>query len=115
MNSCLFCKIVNKEIPSRNLFENEDVLAFHDVNPQAPLHILIIPKAHRESLFDFERKGDGRIQSLLLETAVRIARDQGLEKEGFRLVANTGRHGGQTVSHFHFHLLAGRPMNWPPG
>jgi len=114
MTDCLFCKIVKHEIPARTVYEDEDIFAFEDINPQAPVHILIIPKEHFASLNDVpEEKRDllGRI----LIRAKRIAREKGLGERGYRIVLNTEKDSGQEVFHIHFHLLGGRRMTWPPG
>jgi histidine triad (HIT) family protein len=112
-SDCLFCKIAAGTIPVTRLFENEQLLAFPDINPQAPVHILIIPKQHFGSLAHTE-PGDTRLLGHLLTAATEVAQQQGLAK-GYRLVINTGPDGGQTVDHLHVHLLGGRHMNWPPG
>lgn len=111
--SCLFCKILSGEIPAKPLHEDGDVFAFADINPQAPVHVLVVPRKHVASL-DHVGEGDGALLGKLLETAARIAREKGLA-QGYRVVINTGSHGGQTVDHLHVHLLGGRPMHWPPG
>ena len=112
--SCLFCKIVAREIPASIVYEDADVLAFHDVNPQAPTHILIVPKRHVATLNDLET-GDDHLVGALVRRAAAIAGDRGLAAGGFRAVFNTNRDAGQTVFHIHLHLLAGRTMTWPPG
>lgn len=112
MEDCLFCKIVRKEIAAEIVFENETALAFRDINPQAPTHILVIPKKHVSGIHAADSTDD--IQGLLL-TSAQIARDEGIETAGYRLVINSGRHGGQTVDHLHVHILGGRTMTWPPG
>ena len=111
--SCLFCKIVSGEIPATRIYEDEQTLAFPDINPQAPTHILIIPKNHLAS-HAHATQDDTAIFGHLLHAAGEIARQQNLTK-GYRLVINTGPDGGQTVDHLHIHLLGGRPMHWPPG
>jgi histidine triad (HIT) family protein len=113
MADCLFCKIAAGEIPVTRLFETEEVLAFPDIHPQAPVHVLVIPKRHIASLAQ-TTKDDAALLGHLLAAAAEVARLQGLEK-GYRLVINTGADGGQTVEHLHLHLLGGRHMNWPPG
>jgi len=115
MTDCLFCKIVKNEIPAQKVMENEHFLAFNDINPQAPVHILVIPKRHRDSLAGFDGHEDLKMIGELFQGITRIAREKGLDTRGFRVVANTGNEGGQTVGHLHFHLLGGRYMNWPPG
>jgi histidine triad (HIT) family protein len=111
--SCLFCKIVSGEIPVTRIYEDEQTLAFPDINPQAPTHILIIPKNHLAS-HAHATQDDEATLGHLLHAAGEIARQQNLTK-GYRLVINTGPDGGQTVDHLHVHLLGGRPMHWPPG
>ena len=115
MDQCLFCKIIKKEIPSRVVYEDEKVLAFNDVNPQAPVHILVIPKLHRKSLLEFQEKEEGSLIVHLFSVVQKIVKEIGLDQKGFRLVVNTGQDGGQTVFHLHFHILGGRFMTWPPG
>lgn len=110
---CLFCKIVDREIPAKIVHEDSDSLAFRDINPQAPTHIIIIPKEHTEKLSDLN-EDDYIIVAKLVFIATRLARTEQL-KEGFRLVFNCGPYGGQTVYHLHLHLLGGRRMTWPPG
>ena len=112
MSDCIFCKIANGEIPSEFVYSDENVAAFRDVNPQAPVHILVIPKKHIASSAAVE---DNTIWSNLMSSAVKIARSLGLEEKGYRMVINTGEQGGQTVPHLHLHLLAGRNLGWPPG
>ena len=112
-SDCLFCKIVSGAIPSTRVFEDEQSLAFADIHPQAPTHLLIIPKEHLTSLA--HAAGDhAALLGHLVFVATELARSQGLAK-GYRLVVNTGDDGGQTVHHLHVHLLGGRQMHWPPG
>jgi histidine triad (HIT) family protein len=113
MEDCLFCKIVKKEIPSETVLENDNLIAFEDINPQAPTHILIIPKEHFGSLKEIPEDKKGILAELLLG-ARQIAEEKGLSR-GYRIVLNTGKESGQAVFHIHFHLLGGRPMAWPPG
>lgn len=110
---CLFCQIVSGDIPAQRLHEDTDTLAFADINPQAPVHILIIPKRHIASHAKALPE-DATLLGRLLATAGEIAKAKGLDN-GYRLVINTGADGGQTVDHLHVHLLGGRPMHWPPG
>jgi histidine triad (HIT) family protein len=110
---CLFCKIAAGTIPVTRLYEDEQVLAFPDIHPQAPVHILVIPKQHFASLAHTDA-GDESSLGHLLFAATAIAREQNLAN-GYRLVVNTGPDGGQTVDHLHLHLLGGRHMGWPPG
>ncbi|MFZ5965575.1 MAG: histidine triad nucleotide-binding protein [Bacillota bacterium] len=114
MSDCIFCKIVSKEIPAKIVYEDELLVAFHDISPAAPTHILVIPKEHIDSL-----KEVGPTQMQLLGhihlSINKIAKELGLHDEGYRVVNNCGELGGQTVQHLHFHLLGGRQMQWPPG
>jgi histidine triad (HIT) family protein len=111
---CLFCRIASGEIPARKAYEDDQVYAFHDINPQAPTHILVIPRKHIPSLDDID-EADGAIVGTAIARAAQIARDLQLTGEGYRLVVNTGAAAGQTVFHIHFHLLGGRNFGWPPG
>lgn len=114
MSECLFCKIINGEIPSTKVYEDDDLFAFRDIQPQAPVHILIVPKKHVESIahVDFE---DRCLLGQIQLTASKIASMEGISSDGFRVVTNVGENGGQTVGHLHYHLLGGRSMKWPPG
>ncbi len=114
MENCIFCKIINRSLPARIIFEDEDTLAFHDINPQAPVHILIIPKKHIAGIADLE-DGDRELIGKLILIARDQAKSLGLEGDGYRLVFNNGKFGGQQVYHLHLHLLGGRPLHWPPG
>ncbi len=109
---CLFCRIVAGEIPAKRVAESDDALAFYDIAPQAPVHVLVIPKQHYASLAETP---DGSAMAAVSELAKRVARELGVEQAGYRVVVNTGADGGQTVHHLHLHLLAGRPLTWPPG
>jgi len=111
---CLFCRIAAGEIPAKKVYEDNDVVAFNDINPQAPTHILIIPRKHISSL-DAMTDGDAQIIGITLSRAAQIARDHQLTSEGYRVVVNTGEAAGQTVFHIHFHILGGRNFGWPPG
>ncbi len=113
-DSCIFCKIIKGEIPATKVLENDDVLAFRDINPASPHHILVIPKIHKASLNDFE-DADAEILGKLLIAARKIAAQEGFAENGYRVVNNIGDDGGQTVSHMHLHVLAGRRHQWPPG
>lgn len=114
MDNCIFCKIINKEVPSKIVYEDERVLAFDDINPRAPIHVLFIPKEHFGTLNEIpEEKKD--ILSHLLLKARQIAQEKGIAENGYRIVLNTERDSGQEVFHIHFHLLGGRQMKWPPG
>ena len=114
MADCLFCKVIKREIPGSIVYEDDRVLAFNDVNPQAPTHVLVIPKQHIESLNELETEDDQLIGELVRRAAA-IAKARGISAGGFRTVFNTNRDGGQTVFHVHLHLLGGRGMAWPPG
>lgn len=114
MSDCLFCRIVAGEIPSDCLFSDDDLYAFRDVKPCAPHHILIIPKKHITSLAHLETDDEAIMGKLLLR-ASRIAEQENFASNGYRCVINTGDDGGQTVSHLHLHIVAGRQMTWPPG
>lgn len=112
--NCIFCKIVNGEIPAKKVYEDEKVLAFHDINPQAPFHILVIPKKHISTLLELDER-DKELIGHIYSVINRVARDLGFDERGFRVVTNCKEEAGQTVFHIHFHVLAGRPMDWPPG
>lgn len=113
MNNCLFCRIAKGEIPAEIVHEDESVLAFRDVNPQAPTHVLVIPREHVARLSEAEPGHETMLGGLLRRAAI-LAAELGL-RDGFRVVVNDGRAGGQTVHHLHVHLLGGRSMTWPPG
>ena len=109
MEDCLFCKIVKGEIPCTKVYEDEEILAFHDINPQAPIHILVIPKKHITSLAHLKKDDEilvGKIYSVINN----IAEKQGFKEDGFRVIVNCGKNGGQEVMHLHFHVLAGKPL-----
>lgn len=111
---CLFCRIVAGAIPAAKVYEDDHVVAIRDINPQAPVHILLLPRGHVTDLVE-ALDTDAALATHLLAAAVRVARAEGLHARGFRLLTNTGADGGQSVMHLHFHLLGGRPMGWPPG
>ncbi len=111
---CLFCRIAAGEIPARKAYEDDDVYAFHDINPQAPTHILVIPRKHIASLDDMEGNDAAIVGTLVARTA-QLARDLQLTADGYRVVFNTGPAAGQTVFHIHAHVLGGRTFGWPPG
>ena len=113
MTDCIFCKIADKEIDSKLIFEDDKVVAFRDMNPQAPQHILIIPKKHYANILEVDDKE--LAAHIFVDVVPKIAKLVGVESSGFRLVVNTGKEGGQTVEHLHIHLLGGRDMKWPPG
>lgn len=112
MDDCLFCKISSGEIPSKKVYENDLIYAFEDVSPQAPVHILIVPKKHFSNINEVS---DEKILSALFKAVKEITKEKDLDKKGFRIVINTGEDGGQSVDHLHLHLLAGRNLKWPPG
>lgn len=109
--NCLFCRIAAGEIPSIKVYEDDKVLAFRDIDPQAPVHVLIIPKEHFDSVMD----ASAEIVGCMAKIASKIAADEGVAEKGFRIVMNTGEDGGQSVKHLHMHLLGGRSLQWPPG
>ena len=114
MSSCLFCDIVAGEVPCTQVASNKEFLAFRDIAPQAPIHILVIPRRHIASLVDLCPE-DAYLMGRLVVFAKEIATAEGLAESGYRFVVNCGDEGGQTVDHIHLHLLGGRPLNWPPG
>jgi histidine triad (HIT) family protein len=114
MSQCLFCRIVKREIPGKIVYEDDRILAFEDINPQAPTHVLIIPKRHVDTLNDLTSADDQLIGELVRRAAA-IAKERGMAASGYRTVFNTNRDGGQTVGHIHLHLLGGRSFAWPPG
>ena len=111
---CLFCKIIAGEIPSGKVYEDDDCYAFNDISPQAPTHVLIVPRKHIDSL-DRAEAGDAALLGRLMLAAAEIAREKGFAEDGYRVVVNTNGDGGQTVFHLHVHLLGGRPFVFPPG
>ena len=112
---CLFCKISSGEIKSDFVYEDESVVAFRDINPQAPTHILIVPKKHIASISEFQAEDKDLAAHILVDVIPKLAKDLQIDEKGFRVVVNTGKEGGQTVNHLHFHLIGGRSMTWPPG
>jgi len=112
--NCLFCKIIERKIPSKIVYEDEHVLAFEDINPQAPVHILVIPKKHIATSLEITND-DNELVGLMFQAANRIAKEKKIADRGFRLLMNCNRESGQTVFHIHLHLLGGRVMHWPPG
>ena len=113
--STVFSKIINKEIPADIVFESDNVLAFKDINPKAPVHILIIPKIEIPKITDIKGSEHSSLLGEMIDAANKIAKDLNIADDGFRLVFNCGDNGGQDVYHLHLHLLGGRKMNWPPG
>jgi len=114
MDDCIFCRIAKKEIPAKIVYEDADVLAFDDIKPQAPVHMVLIPKAHYSSLNEIPDSQKDLLGHILLK-ARHIAREKGIGKKGYRIVLNTAGDSGQEVFHIHFHVLGGRRMTWPPG
>lgn len=114
MSDCIFCKIAKGEIPSNKVYEDDDVLCFKDLDPQAPVHVLLIPKKHLDSLSAASGREDARLLAHMMMCIKDIAKDLELDN-GYRVVINTGEDGGQSVKHLHMHLLGKRSMNWPPG
>lgn len=112
--SCLFCKIVEGEIPAKIVYNDEQIMAFADISPQAPVHLLIIPKKHIATINDAENS-DAELLGKLILTAKHLAKENGLNDSGYRLVFNINSQGGQEVYHIHLHLLGGRQLTWPPG
>ncbi|MBI4843886.1 MAG: histidine triad nucleotide-binding protein [Nitrospirae bacterium] len=111
---CLFCRIIKGDIPSKKVYEDERVFAFEDINPQAPVHILIIPKKHISTTLEIKNE-DHELIGCMLQVGNKIAKEKEIAERGFRLVMNCNRESGQTVFHIHLHLLGGRIMHWPPG
>jgi histidine triad (HIT) family protein len=114
MSSCLFCRIVAGEIPAQVIYEDDECLAFRDINPQSPVHVLVIPRKHIASLADASAE-DAALLGRLLLAGAHVARDEGLAESGFRTVINTGENAGQSVFHIHVHILGGRQFGWGPG
>lgn len=111
MTDCLFCRIVRGEIPAKLVAQNDDAIAFRDIDPRAPVHVLVVPREHVASMTDADPATLGAVLAL----AADVARREGVTESGYRVVINTGEHAGQTVHHLHAHLLGGRDMAWPPG
>ena len=114
MEDCLFCKIERGEIPSVKVYDGEDVFAINDVNPQAPVHILVLPKKHFSTILEIEEDDQKMIGSIFSVGNI-LAKENGLTDSGFRMILNCGRGAGQSVFHVHYHLMGGRALNWPPG
>jgi histidine triad (HIT) family protein len=114
MTDCLFCKMVSGEIAPDKVFEDDDVLAFRDINPQAPTHVLVVPKRHVATLNELDGESAGLVGKMVL-AAAEVARREGFAEQGYRTIMNCNADGGQTVFHIHLHLLGGRVMGWPPG
>jgi len=114
VSDCIFCKIANKEIPTQVVYEDDYILAFNDIEPQAPVHVLIIPKKHISDIAALKPE-ELNLVSKIFAAIQKIAKEKGIEEGGYRIVNNCKSMGGQTVGHLHFHLLGGRQMQWPPG
>jgi len=114
VQDCLFCKILDGDIPADIIYESDEAIAFRDINPQAPTHVLIIPRRHISTINDIDVGDENLVGSLFL-AAKNVAREEGLEEDGYRTVMNCGEGAGQSVFHIHLHLLGGRILNWPPG
>jgi histidine triad (HIT) family protein len=114
MSDCLFCKIIARDIPGQIVFEDDDVVVLKDINPQAPLHVLIVPRRHIATLNDLAA-GDDALVGSMFRRAAALAKEHGYAERGYRTVFNTNREAGQSVFHIHLHLLAGRALTWPPG
>ncbi len=114
MTECLFCKIIGGEVPSTIIYSDDDIVAIEDINPQAPTHVLVLPRKHIPTTLDI---GDDDLELMgrCLAASNQIAREKGIDGSGFRIVLNSGADAGQSVYHIHFHLIGGRPMMWPPG
>ncbi|MBI1997186.1 MAG: histidine triad nucleotide-binding protein [Deltaproteobacteria bacterium] len=114
MSDCLFCGVVEGKIKGNIVYQDDSVVAFKDINPKAPVHVLIIPRRHVAGVLDL-KADDGAVIGHIFEVAARLAREQGIAGSGFRVVVNSGADAGQSVFHLHYHLLGGRRMTWPPG
>jgi len=111
---CIFCKIIDGQIPADLIYQDDSIVAFRDINPHAPTHVLIIPKKHIEKISDLNEEDEGLVGKMVL-VAKKIAEDEGISESGFRLVFNNNKDAGQEVFHIHLHLLGGRKFSWPPG
>lgn len=114
MSDCIFCKIIDGEIPSTKVYEDEKLYAFKDINPAAPEHVLVIPKKHIDSIMEINEE-DTQLLGHIMLVCKKIASDLGMDKQGFRIVNNCGEFGQQTVKHLHYHIIGGRQLQWPPG
>lgn len=114
MAQCIFCGIAAGRVPAARVLESQRTVAFRDINPQAPVHVLVVPKEHFADLAALSASGDGLVAEVAAQ-ALQVAKAEGLAEDGYRIVFNTGAHGGQTVQHVHAHVLGGRVMTWPPG
>ncbi|MCM8899833.1 histidine triad nucleotide-binding protein [Caldicoprobacter algeriensis] len=114
MDGCIFCKIVDKQIPSRIVYEDDSILAFHDIDPKAPVHVLVIPKQHITSINEVTQE-NSQVIAHIFATMPKIAQQLGIKDSGYRVVVNCGKDAGQAVNHLHYHVLGGRSLTWPPG
>ncbi|MBV1821150.1 histidine triad nucleotide-binding protein [Clostridium cochlearium] len=114
MENCIFCKIIKGEIPSEKVYEDELILAFKDISPAAPAHVLVVPKKHIKSLNELSKEDSAIIAHIYIKVK-ELAKKLDIDEKGYRVVTNCGEQGGQTVDHIHFHLLGGRNLQWPPG
>ncbi|GKU23628.1 histidine triad nucleotide-binding protein [Clostridium folliculivorans] len=114
MENCIFCKIAKGEIPSKKIYEDEDVIAFNDISPEAPIHFLVIPKKHIESVNHIDDEST-KVIAHIFGVINKLVRELNIADSGYRIVNNCGKDGGQTVNHMHFHVLGGRELKWPPG
>lgn len=114
MENCIFCKIIKGEIPSEKVYEDELILAFKDISPEAPTHVLVVPKKHIKSLNQLSKEDSAIIAHIYIKVK-ELAKKLDIDEKGYRVVTNCGEQGGQTVDHIHFHLLGGRNLQWPPG
>lgn len=114
MDDCLFCGIVDGKVKARFVYQDDDVVAFEDIHPRAPVHVLVIPRKHISGVLDIG-PDDGPLIGKIFQVAAQLAKDLGIAESGFRIVVNSGADSGQSVFHIHYHLLGGRPMGWPPG
>jgi histidine triad (HIT) family protein len=115
MSDCLFCKIIDREIPGAIVYEDERIVAFKDINPQAPVHVLVVPKRHHIASLNDLTPEDDQIIGEVIRRGASIAKEHGISQSGFRVVFNTNADAGQAVAHIHLHVIGGRRMNWPPG
>ena len=115
MTDCIFCRIARGEIPAKEVARTKGAVAFHDLNPQAPVHLLVVPLAHLDNAAATDSNEGAGVMSEVMRLSVQVARQLGLEESGYRLVLNVGKLGGQSVGHLHVHVLGGRQMTWPPG
>jgi len=115
MSDCIFCKIAEGQIPAKKVYENDKVIAFHDITPQAPIHVLVIPKKHIAAARDLSPTDMQEILPSIFEAIQKLTQELEIEDKGYRIVNNCGVDGGQTVNHLHFHVLGGRKLQWPPG